>query len=371
MKKVHNEMPDTASPVSTEQYKKMLVLSLIKMSIPVVLCTVVFCLASIAWFAKNSDVRAKGAGISAAGPTFEVSMLQDSKDNIFKDPYHIRVHEEDALYWKMTATNNLINYNQPVDQEGSEADDNGDQGIHPGTEGVISFYVIPKVESVDLDFDFEIIGYQASTDDKGTEGIEDDDIIMTKLTDLSNNEGATAQNLLNGHILLFEHRDETTINGVTTVTYSMPIVSNQDMHRIMNRTICDKDKETLINIYWVWPNTLSTLVDARSFSGITTVPFCKDDDAYDYDSYSAITANVTTYPHYFLKGADANDTITTGDIADHYDYYGDMYDQGDNEIGMRVHYLLIKLSVRDRNVGIEGTTGNNKTEELNELGGGE
>ena len=70
MKKVHNETPDTASPLSTEQYKKMLVISLIKMSIPLVLCTVVFCLASVAWFAMNNKVQSMGTQLGAMDTTF-------------------------------------------------------------------------------------------------------------------------------------------------------------------------------------------------------------------------------------------------------------------------------------------------------------
>ena len=118
----------------------------------------------------------------------------------------------------------------------------------------------------------------------------------------------------------------------------------------MNRTVTGKDTATPIDIYWVWPNTLSKIVNA-SASGITTLPFCEDDDEYDYDSYTAITGNVKSYPHYYLKGASSSDVVTPEYIGSHYSYYGDMYDQGDNEIGMRVHYLLIKLSVT------EGTTG--------------
>lgn len=322
--------------------------NLIRFGSLAVLAFVVWLFATIAWFTMNRDVGTSGMSMSVAGPTFEVTNISGSRDGIFKD-IHDKVHEEGALYWKMTATNNLINYNPYVDE-----DHPGDQGIHPGTEGVISFNVIPKTDSVTLDFDFEIIGYQASTDDKGTEKTDDDELVMTALSDVADGDGIIAQNMLNGHILLFEHRDEVTVNGVTTVTYSTPICSTADMHRIMNRTVTGKNTATLIDIYWVWPSTLSHIVNA-SASGITTTPFCVDDDAYDYDSYTAISGNVATYPHYYLKGATSTDTITVSDIGAHYSAYGDMYDQGDNEIGMRVNYLLLKLSVTERTAGGGGS----------------
>ena len=48
----------------------------------------------------------------------------------------------------------------------------------------------------------------------------------------------------------------------------------------------------------------------------------------------------------------------TRDIAAHYDLYGDMYDQGDNEIGMRVNYVLLKLSVKESSSDEDDNGGN-------------
>ncbi len=308
---------------------------------------------TMAWFVNNTKVNGSNMSVTVDDKKFTITMFSESRDGIFKQVYHEAVHEKNALYWQMTATNNLVNYIYPTYNEDNEIVNPGDRGIHPGTEGVISFNVIPKVSSLDLIFDFEIIGYQASYIDANEtpDNHEDDELVMTKLSDVEDGSGDIPRNLLNGHILLFENRTETTENGVTTITYSKPILSNQQMHRIMYKPISGKDTATPINIYWVWPNTLSTIVDARSFNGITAVPFCEDDDAYGCDSYTAVIENLESNPQYFLKGVNANDTITAADIADNYDYYGDMYDQGDNEIGMRVNYLLIKLSV------IEGTAG--------------
>ena len=340
-----SETPEETTCVTEEnekEKKKRRFVAFIKAFSMMLLALVVLVFAGIAWFAMNKETETNGMGIKSAGPSFEITQIEGS-DGIFKNPYHIAVHEEGALYWQMTATNNLVNYNPATGEE-----DPGDQGIHPGSEGVISFNVIPKTDSVTLNFDFETIGYQASYIDVNNTPADDtdDQLVMTPLSDLSGGEGLPAQNLLNGHFLLFEHRSGTPGNYV----YSTPICSGADMHRIMNRTVTGKDTATPIDIYWVWPNTLSKIVNA-SASGITTLPFCEDDDEYDYDSYTAITGNVKSYPHYYLKGASSSDVVTPEYIGSHYSYYGDMYDQGDNEIGMRVHYLLIKLSVT------EGTTG--------------
>lgn len=299
-------------------------------------------ISTFSWFTRNSDVSTTGMGVKVGGQNFEVTMLSNSRDGIFKDPYHIAVHDDSALYWKMTATDNLVNYNEYSDEEHP-----GDLGIHPGAEGVISFNVIPRTDSIALDFDFEIIGYQASYNDVNStpDDVDDDELVMTPLSD-PGTDGAAAQNLLNGHILLFEHRSGTAGNYV----YSTPICSNAQMQRIMHRTVTGRDTENLVNIYWVWPNTLSTIVDA-SASGITTAPFCQDNDTFNYNSYTAITTNIESYPQYYLKGASSGDSITASQMGAHYLAYGDMYDQGDNEIGMRVNYILIKLSISEGTAG--------------------
>ncbi|MBR3668291.1 MAG: hypothetical protein IKN66_14260 [Ruminococcus sp.] len=320
--------------------------SLIKLGAMTLLSVIIFIFTTIAWFTMSREVESGSMAIKSNDANFDITMLSGT-DGIFKD-IHEQVHEDDAMYWQMTASNNLINYNPYVDQEHP-----GDQGIHPSSEGVISFNVIPKVDSVTLDFDFEIIGYQASYSDVNNtpNNATDDELVMTPLLELSGGDGVTAQNLLNGHILLFEHRSGTVGNYV----YSTPICSNKDMHRIMKKTVTGKDTETQIDIYWVWPNTLSTIVNA-STSGISTVPFCVDNDAYHYNSYTAIKENVESYPHYYLKGKSSSDDIDAeDDIGAHYSLYGDMYDQGDNEIGMRVHYLLIKLSVTEGTAGGSGS----------------
>ncbi|MCR5291653.1 MAG: hypothetical protein K6E28_02035, partial [Eubacterium sp.] len=105
---------------------------MIKIGALMMLTTVVFILGIIAWFSMSKEVGNQGMGISVAGPTFEVTTLTGS-EGIFKDPYHIKVHDDSALYWTMTPTNNLINYTSATYDENNELVDPGDQGLHPGT----------------------------------------------------------------------------------------------------------------------------------------------------------------------------------------------------------------------------------------------
>ncbi len=312
--------------------KKRLAGSLIKFGSLAVFAFIVWLFATIAWFSQNKATSSSGMGVKVGTDRFAITMLDSGTNGIFYDPYHQDVHDDNAMVWKMTASNNLINYNPYVDEENV-----GDLGIKPGSEGVISFNVIPQTGNIDLSFDFEVVGYQASTDENNNNAL-----VMTPLSELEGDTGTTLQDLLNGHILLFEHKTEITESGAARTIYSDPILSDENMHRIMTRSFSEA---TQVDIYWVWPNTLSTLVNATSFPGITTEPFCSG------TSYTAITGNIGSYPQYYLKGEDPSDNIDASRIAQHYDFYGDKYDRGDNEIGMCVNYLLIKLSVTESFAG--------------------
>lgn len=344
MKKVHNETPDTASPLSTEQYKKMLVISLIKMSIPLVLCTVVFCLASVAWFAKNTSVKGSGMTIVAADPKYVISVLDSGNNGKYYDKYHILVRDPSAIVWQMTADNNMDN-----------DEDSSTNGIHPGSYGVISFFVTPKVESVNLKFTFEIVGYVSG--ETGEEGSKE--ITMTSLE-----QSDVPAKYLNGHLLLFGGRTTNTLeDGSSVITYSDPILSNKDMMRVIDsKTFSGVNTPTRVDIYWVWPRTLSTLVDARGCQNVkvTVAPFTEG------DAYGNIVENILSNPGFFLKetsitepsagsgegentesGPSQGASLTEEIIASEYQRYGDYYDQADNDIGMGVDFILLKLSVEE------------------------
>ena len=139
-----------------------------------------------------------------------------------------------------------------------------------------------------------------------------------------------------------------------------------------------------VDIYWVWPNTLSNIVDATSCEKMVVIetPFTSGND------YSAIVTNIETYPEYYLKmdgenstngsgtntgnssgssntgnsSGSSNGSGTTGPgevsravIARDYDIYGDYYDQADNDIGMGVNFILLKMSVSENPTSSSGS----------------
>ena len=64
-----------------------------------------------------------------------------------------------------------------------------------------------------------------------------------------------------------------------------------------------------------------------------------------------LLTNIRAYPDYYCKGvsrpANAGAMLSEPTIVTDYDKYGDYYDQADNDIGMGVNFILLKLSVSE------------------------
>ena len=348
---------------------------IIKLASVFLLSLILLIFACIAWFTMSRETGSEGVQMASQGMNYEIVSLSDGNNGLYYDDYHSLVKSSDAMVWQMTAESNMDNYE--IAQSGSASNESGsdeeeeiEYGIHPGSQGVISFYVIPKIAHINLDFRFEIIGYLASEDEDTGE------IEMTKL-----DSTAGPARYLNGHILLFEQR--TKIGN--TYTYSKPILSNEDMLRVMeSKSYTGIGTKNQVDIYWVWPNTLSNIVDATSCEKMVVIetPFTSGND------YSAIVTNVETYPEYYLKmdgensingsgtntgnssgssntgnssgssngsGTGGPGEVTRAVIARDYDIYGDYYDQADNDIGMGVNFILLKMSVSENPTSSSGS----------------
>jgi hypothetical protein len=270
--------------------------------------------------------------------------LTNGNNGIYYEKYHTLVQDPSAMVWQMTDESNLDNFTSGASgtSGSSGSQTGGNTGIHPGSYGKVSFIVTPRVDSINLDFTFEILGYTA---------IENTTSGTVEMTLLDSNKGPAKY--LNGHILLFKTRTGTVGNYI----YSDPILSNEDMKRVLSeQPYSGKGVGTPVHIYWVWPNTLSKIVDARSCErmSVTEVPFTNTSGT----AYTQLVGNVVTYPDYYMKMSEAGNTasgslpsgtsaVTAEKIAELYDLYGDYYDQADNDIGMGINFVLLKMAVAE------------------------
>ena len=329
MKKVHNETPDTASPLSTEQYKKMLVISLIKMSIPLVLCTVVFCLASVAWFAKNSEVEASGKGIAAQGMPYTIQ-TQDSS-GYYKEKWEKT--GSDAMEWLVSATNNFDNHEQALDFEETEL------GIEPGDSGVLEYRVNPNTsDSITVDCVFEVKAYLETVEKDGQGKVSTDESgnPITIITEVNDD---TLSGYLNAHIMLFSGYDSEKNK------YTGLIDNDQALRRVLEERTYIKDGTGYTKIYWVWPMHLEDITSSDDSRII-----------YASDERETVIAYIARNRNGFFKDCNDDEQQVIADLTalsteyDNaiYNHYNMRYDNADLEIGNNISYVMLSMKVEQK-----------------------
>lgn len=270
---------------------------------------------TMAWFAKNTVVKGKGPGISAKdGAPFVISFSQDAVDGAYYD-YHEAIGSDlgsGTISWKMRESENFNNFGEDA------------QGIKPGSAGIISFEVTPLVDSTTLQFEMELVGYVSET--------SGNNVTMTEIS------SDLLKNYLRGHVMFFQNYDST--NEI----YSNPILCGGDAKRVFTKTITGRNTPTTINIYWVWPELLSDLVDVTATNEGAGDPFTATNTTH----YANVLNNVCTYPTYYFK-LETTDPLLTGvteqKIGNSYSSYSGAYDDADNDIGTGIEYLLLKMSI--------------------------
>lgn len=345
--------------------------ALLKLGAMLVFAVIVIVIGSIAWFTMNKDVSNTGMGVKIGSDAYQIVPV-DGIDSIYQDYYkYIENYSSDALVWKMNDESNMENFT-------------GDVGISPGSFGTISFYVQPRDESINLDLTFSIVGYeykeQVVTTAAAEGGEESETTSGEEATETTTQETVRTmstvdddlQNYLAGHILLFQNRTDTydlpegdPDRKIISSVYSDPILSGADLSKVIsNRTFTRANQNTPVNIYWVWPKTLSTLVDATANANVTIEPFSNGTDR------TAIINNIAAYPaYYFYNSNDSATTLATLHqsatpaklMSDEYDTYGDLYDRVDNEVGLKVSYITFKMTSSEAAATTATTTSSSTT----------
>ena len=381
---VDNKTVDIPPVHTYDELKKMRRNAYIKLAAIVGIIVTALAFGSVAWFTQSREVEGSAVQMTASGENFKISSPtnENSSAGLWYNPYHKKIigniTENDtdipSGVWLMTDEANFGNYQSSI-------------GIKPGSYGKVTFNVTPLVDEIDLQFTFDVIGYHSSDSTFSNEN-ESSELTLTPVASMGS-KGADIAEYLNGHILLFENRTpvyETTIvtdpeTGEETITntqnilryvYSGLIETDEDMKRVLKNTaktqFSGKNTERPVDIYWIWPNTLGTLIDVSSRDDVQEIPLCTGDEL------TKVTNYVLSHPQYFFKGYitstsdDPNDETVSGSsltleaITDDYEIYGDMYDMADNDIGMNVNYILLKLTATENTTntgsGSDDDTGN-------------
>ena len=313
--------PNNKNRLSLQSIRESLrTLSLSTLLLIVTTAVALVAVGSLAWMSENRKLDADGIHANMQGERYHVSFLEtDDANSGLYETYRQKIvgYDDSALVWQMTATNNLENYN------------NTDKGLEPDSYGVISFKVNPNVASVNLDLTFELCAYSAYTIGQDTELRPSDDGVAR---------------FLNGHIMLFMNKDEESGK------YSNPILPDANGQRTYHLGTITQRQD--VNVYWVWPYSLSTIIDAGESA--TIEPF------FDHATELIVRENILDFPQYYMKGVS---NVSLQNIQDNYLFYGDSYDRADNDIGNSVDYVLVRMKVSESEelaaVPESGETGGN------------
>lgn len=323
MRKKQNDTPMTE--VDAKRIRRN---AYVKMAAMVVIVAALMAFGSIAWFTMSREVEGSGVQMGATGRSYLIKTADGNNNGAYFTRYHSRIPESDASVWLVDENSNLQN--------------NEYLGIKPGSKGKMTFYVIPLKDEVRLDFELQTTGYQA---------VEHGDTV--EMNAMSNTIGNPAF-FLNGHLLLFEGKTGNYFNGLIPV--------DAENKRTISRTFRKSDISTLgtdtdgdnkkdafaVDIYWTWPETLSTIVN----TGDATIQLLCDPNAQVQEGaqndYRQVLGFLTSHPAYFLKGYDAAATISDSVLAGSYSDYGSLYDRADQDISSEVHFVLLTMEVKER-----------------------
>ena len=234
--------------------------------------------ACIAWFVSNNKVDSTGMNIRAAGSEFDLAAsIKNAEstngiyDNLLSVPngeknkeYSVTSGNHTAISWAITDNSNLRN----------ETDKS--LGIEPGSSGSITFYIIPhKNGALNVSLTLSLTGYTLKN--TGTE------LTSESLTDIK----ADAQQLLEGHILLFAGYDEKKNSYKGWISqdgdpWSMSLNDNDNSslsqkgngELIWSIKDAEAEKAYPVTVYWIWPELLeSYLLKKESYTGTRPLLF--------------------------------------------------------------------------------------------------
>lgn len=271
----------------------------------IILAAVIVIIAvSIAWFARNDKVDATGAGIQAAGSEFELAAARTDAastkgvyDNLLEVSPGAGLEVGNNNYLSTDGSHTAISW-AIIDDSNMRNEKGQTQGIEPGSSGKMTFYIISHKEGLlDVKLDLNFTGYQAT----GT--------TVSTAADLKEID-EPAQQLLEGHILLFAGYDGTSNSyrgwisedagswSMDLGTDSEPILLQEDGNGELTWKTENAKKDTAypVTVYWIWPERLESYLMKAGSTHTGKYPLLFPDDAKENDTGnpSALPANLFT-----------------------------------------------------------------------------
>ena len=184
------ELPQSASQSSQAvdeiaEKKRNQKKSLIKLGAMGVLTAIIIIVGSVAWFTMSREVEGSGVQMKSTGEDFEISSPtgENRSAGSWYNPYHLKI---------MGASENENNANIPSDvwlltNESNFGNYQSNDGIKPGSYGKITFNVTPLIDTIDMQFAFDVVGYHSSDsvfNDQDDDEEEEQELTVTPLADM-------------------------------------------------------------------------------------------------------------------------------------------------------------------------------------------
>ena len=296
--------------------KKMQKAALIKIGAMLVLSVILFIFSSIAWFTNNKEVSESGLQMTAGGIPFTIEFPGEDEGH-WIDQYH-NLSNQTGI-WLVDDDKNMDNGSGTTEEK---------LGLEPGDSGTLEFRISPnETDTITVDICFTmrgIVKQRSQNSDSSTSSSQ-------QLTEISDTE---LMGFVTSHIMLFTGIDS---NG----KYTGLIQNSSDLKRYLRSKTysvndSEEDDDYYTTLYWVLPLHLSNLISTQS-----------DDLIYASSERSTVIQYMVAHKNGFFKDITTEDSVLLADLnsMEHYGSYSIMFDKADLDIGKRVQYVILGLSV--------------------------
>lgn len=253
----------------------------------------VIAIACYAWFVQNTHVTGGLGTISAESAPFELASAGnpgaydpetpdqwrvDGQEKTYEDLTVYQTGDHDTVLWRVTAASNLANYSAT-------------DGIYPGQEGTLEFYLIPsRTGTMTFTFQLELLPLDSS------------------YREITNDE--TLSKLLSGHLLFsYESGSERLWVQYDTMTFSQTFQGQANTPQ-------------RFTLHWRWPYVLS-----------------------DVRNDPVIASWMSTAPDWFFYAGGGN--LPTMNLSNNFKALNECYNNADQYIGEHISGLLLRLTAME------------------------
>ena len=337
----------------------------------------------IAWFASNQEVTATGMSVAAAPAPFELAAEgssgrydSDSLESGFTIPEttsftddkgtshtgYVTVGSATSLSWAVSADDDVNKV------AGSNMKNTSKSGIQPGTSGEMVFYIIPGQDgNLTVNLQLSLEGLVETKNEESTTS-------LSSAKESSDENAQAAQQLLEGHVLLFAEKKENTsydcwisqdgYDWNNKISYGSSEGSGAPSAKLSFTRSSGKLTWTGSNlkagtaypvtIYWVWPEVLGQFIftDGSCINGRPVL--FPDSRSTDNLFEKMATVDTTATSNRYFKWASVEDfhnTVTKDKLSTLRDApdlvkYNQMcayYNEGDQYLGEKIRYVRLRL----------------------------